>query len=309
MRGASHKCCVGSRPILSMEPCLDDRPDAQPDAPTGSTVPASEMTLAVTKLLQDHLSGPPEAAKLEMALRMLAKWRSVLVANTLVHRSGHKVLSGPFKGMDYSVAASEGAKAARLLGSYEITLAPVIETAVSRRYKQIIDVGCAEGYYAVGMALRLPRAKVWARDASPAAQDLCREHARRNGVSDRVDVGGLMEPQDFDWCKRKRTLVICDIEGGEETLLDPALAPGLVVADILVECHDAMVPGLTDRIAARFAKTHKVARIGRSLAPDALPEWMETLSDMDRLIALWEWRGGPTPWLWMQANRESEPDA
>jgi hypothetical protein len=31
-----------------------------------------------------------------------------------------------------------------------------------------------------------------------------------------------------------------------------------------------------------------------------LPEWMEGLSDMDRLLALWEWRTGPTPWLWMQ---------
>jgi hypothetical protein len=26
---------------------------------------------------------------------------------------------------------------------------------------------------------------------------------------------------------------------------------------------------------------------------------MDTLSDFDRLIALWEWRIGPTPWLWM----------
>jgi len=23
---------------------------------------------------------------------------------------------------------------------------------------------------------------------------------------------------------------------------------------------------------------------------------------MDRLMALWEWRIGPTPWLWMQAR-------
>ena len=32
----------------------------------------------------------------------------------------------------------------------------------------------------------------------------------------------------------------------------------------------------------------------------ALPAWMEELPDLDRLIALWEWRSGPTPWLWMQ---------
>ncbi len=278
------------------------------DRPDTPNPPASDMTVAMTQLLQTHLGGPPDAVKLEMALRMLGKWRAALVANTLVQKSGHRVLSGPFKGMDYSVPASEGARAARLMGSYEASLAPVIETAVARRYRQIIDVGCAEGYYAVGMALRLPRARVWARDASTAAQDLCREHARRNGVADRVEVGGLMGPQEFDWCKRKRTLVICDIEGAEEVLLDPVAAPGLLVADILVECHDLMRPGLSDRIAARFAPTHAIARIGRSLTPAALPDWMESLSDMDRLIALWEWRGGPTPWLWMQANPERAAD-
>lgn len=277
------------------------KPAAAPPQP-------SQMTVAVTDMLRQHLGGPPDAERLEMALRMLAKWRAALVANTLVQKSGQKVLSGPFKGMDYSVPASEGARAARLLGAYEASLAPVIEAAVARRYKQIIDVGCAEGYYAIGMALRLPRARVWARDASEAAQELCREHARRNGVGDRVDVGGLMGPQDFDWCRRKHTLVICDIEGAEDALMDPVTAPGLAVADILVECHDLMRPGLSDRIAARFAASHKITRIGRALAPDALPDWMESLSDMDRLIALWEWRGGPTPWLWMQANRERAGD-
>ncbi len=262
----------------------------------------SDMTVAVTNLLLRQLAGRPDSANLEMALRILAKWRSTLVANTLVQKAGQKVLSGPFKGMDYSVPASEGAKAARLMGSYEASLAPVIEAAVATGYKQIIDIGCAEGYYAVGMALRLPRARVMARDASEAAQELCREHARRNGVADRVDVGGLAGPQDFDWCKRRRTLVICDIEGAEDALLDPVTAPGLAVADILVECHDLLHPGLSDRIAARFDASHNITRFGRGLAPQALPDWMEAFSDMDRLIALWEWRAGPTPWLWMKAK-------
>ena len=39
--------------------------------------------------------------------------------------------------------------------------------------------------------------------------------------------------------------------------------------------------------------------IGRALDASGLPDWMESLSDLDRLIALWEWRSGPTPWLWM----------
>ncbi len=274
-------------------------------APVPASVPAaapSDLTAAVTKMLLRDLGGAPDARKLELALRALGKWRSSLLANTLIKRSGNKVLTGPFAGMDYSVPASEGARAARLMGSYEASLAPVFEAVIAKRYRQVIDIGCAEGYYAVGLALRLRLPRVLARDASPAAQTLCREHAARNGVSDRVDVGGLCSAQDFDWCKRKKTFVLCDIEGAEDELLDPVTAPGLGLADILVECHDVMRPGLTNRIANRFSGTHKITRIDRTLAPQALPAWMEELSDMDRLIALWEWRSGPTPWLWMEVK-------
>lgn len=252
--------------------------------------------------LQRFAAKPADARTLEEALRSLAKWRATMVANTLIKRSGGKVLNGPFQGMSYDGSASEGARAARLLGSYEVSLTPVFEMVIARGYTQIIDLGCAEGYYAVGLAMRLPQAVVWARDTNPAAQTLCRDLAARNDVADRVIVGGEISGPDFDWCLGHRTFVLCDIEGGEQRLLDPHTAPGLVVADILVECHDCLRPGLADLIAARFAPTHHITRIDRNLAPQMLPDWMEELSDLDRLLALWEWRAGPTPWLWMQAK-------
>ncbi|MGB0796482.1 MAG: hypothetical protein ACPGR4_04980 [Paracoccaceae bacterium] len=60
--------------------------------------------------------------------------------------------------------------------------------------------------------------------------------------------------------------------------------------------------GLSEEIAARFKTSHSVAKINRDVDMSALPDRMETLSDMDRLMALWEWRIGPTTWLWMQAR-------
>jgi hypothetical protein len=262
--------------------------------------PASSQTIAVTEAVKRLLEGAPDPARLEQALRLLAKWRSELVANTLVKRSGTRVLSGPFKGMDYALRASEGARAARLIGCYEASLVPVIEAIIARDYGLIIDVGSAEGYYAVGLALRMPQVRVRARDADSKAQALCRALAVANGVADRVEVGGLMTHQDFAVCGAQKTLVICDIEGAEAGLLDPALAPGLREADILVETHEAFQPGICETIAARFRASHAVQVIGRRIEDAGLPDWMEGLSDMDRLLALWEWRAGPTPWLWMQ---------
>ena len=259
----------------------------------------SPFTIAATETLRRIASAPADPARLAEALRHLAKWRSELIANTLVNRSGTDVLSGPFKGMKYPVPASEGSRSARLIGAYEASLAPVIAEIAAKRYKLVVDVGSAEGYYAVGLALRLPLARVLARDENSKAQALCRSLAEVNGVADRVEIGGRMEHADFDLCKGKKSLVICDIEGAEAELLDPVLAPGLLKADILVEAHDCIRPGLSALIAGRFRATHEVRVIGRSLDSSGLPEWMESLSDLDRLIALWEWRSGPTPWLWM----------
>ena len=261
--------------------------------------PASPLTISATETLQRLLNGPPDAARLEQAFRHLAKWRSELISNTIVGRSGTQVLSGPFKGMDYPVRASEGSRAARLLGSYESSLAPVIEEIVTKAYRVVIDVGSAEGYYAVGLARRLPQARVLARDANPKAQALCAALAAANGVADRVEIGGLMDHADFDLCNEQKTLVVCDIEGAESELLDPELAPGLADADILVEAHDCMRPGLSHMLVERFRATHHIRVFGRRLDDSGLPDWMEGLSDLDRLVALWEWRSGPTPWLWM----------
>ncbi len=259
----------------------------------------SPFTLAATDTLRRIAAAPADPARLAEALRHLAKWRSELIANTLVEWSGTDVLSGPFKGMKYPVRASEGARTARLIGAYKASLAPVIEEIAAKRHKVVVDVGAVEGSYAVGLALRLPLAKVVAQDENPKAQALCCSLAEMNGGADRVEIGGRMNPADFDICKGRKSLVVCDIEGAEAELLDPKLAPGLLKADLLVEAHDCLRPGISALIAGRFRATHAVRLIGRALDFSGSPGWMATLSDLDRLIALWEWRLGPTPWLWM----------
>ncbi|MGD9863461.1 MAG: hypothetical protein AB7S99_09630, partial [Pseudodonghicola sp.] len=261
---------------------------------------ASDLTRTVTSQLRALAERQPSVQSLTQVYRLLAKWRARLIENTLVRRQGPVVGSGPFAGMDYGVGATEGARVARLLGCYEASLAPIIETIVARAYDLVIDIGCAEGYYAVGLARRMPAAQVIARDASPAARAACAALAERNGVSGHIEIGGEWGHDDFDICLHARSVVICDIEGAEDCLLDPSRAAGLRGADILVEVHDCDSPGLSEAIAARFAATHRITKLHRRIDADALPDWMEEFSDLDRLTALWEWRKGPTPWLWME---------
>ena len=261
---------------------------------------SSQLTQAAAGLLREIVATPPSASTLNRALRVPTKWRCELLADAIARRSGGQVLSGPFRGMHSVARASEGGRAPRIIGAYEAALVPVLEGIIASAPELIIDIGCAEGYYAVGLARRLPATRVIARDADPAAQEMCRAMATANGVT--VEVGGLFTGPDFDICTRARSVVICDIEGAGDALLDPATTPGLTRADILVEVHEAMRPGLTQRLAARFAPSHHITRLDRRLEGGGLPHRMQELSDMDRLLALCEWRSGPTPWLWMQAK-------
>ena len=52
-----------------------------------------------------------EAAQLNNALRLLSKWRSVLIQNTLLQHQGTVVLDGPLKGMEFMPQSAEGCAA------------------------------------------------------------------------------------------------------------------------------------------------------------------------------------------------------
>ncbi len=254
----------------------------------------------------DNLSRTRTDATINLndSLRLLSKWRSVLIQNTLLQHQGTLVLEGPFEGMDFLAQSSEGCHIAKLLGCYEQPLHPHIETAVKTDYSLILNIGCAEGYYAVGMARRMPHTRILAFDLNPDAQATCQELARKNQVSDRVVVGGLFNPEDFADYTGQHILVICDIEGAEKDLLDPAVSPALAGMDLIVESHECLIPGVTRLLMERFAVTHEITLLEdngqRHL--DHAPAWFNNLAHLDQLLAVWEWRSGPTPWLVMKTK-------
>ena len=144
----------------------------------------------IQKHLQSLLSQTPsdnasEQAQLNNALRLMSKWRSVLIQNTLLKQQGTVVMQGPLAGMDFLPQSAEGCHIAKLLGCYEQPLQPFIEEAIASAYPTILNIGCAEGYYAVGMARRMPNTQVLAFDLNPKAQEVCTTLAQKNGVSDR----------------------------------------------------------------------------------------------------------------------------
>lgn len=245
-------------------------------------------------------------ARLNEGLRLLAKWRSVMIQNTVVQHQGTRVWQGPLQGLEFLPRSTEGCHVAKLLGCYEQPLQPFIEAAITNHYPVVLNIGCAEGYYAVGMARRMLDTRVLAFDCNEQARQVCATLAKSNGVDERVEVGAHFIAADFSCYAGQRVLVLCDIEGGEEELLRPELAPALRGFDLIVEVHDCLRPGLTSLLSKRFAASHDIIVVQdngqRSISP--VPPWFMDLAHLDQLLAVWEWRSGPTPWLVMHAKSE-----
>jgi hypothetical protein len=262
----------------------------------------SELVRHYAQLCRERSAKPEIAsnAGLDALLQALARWRSRTLANTVVAREGTVVQSGPFAGMDYVQNAAEGCLLPRLLGSYESELHPTVEGFAAAGLDAIIDIGCAEGYYAVGMARLAPATTVYAHDIDPVAQAACAALAAKNGVADRVEVGGIFNGEDFAAFEGRKVLVLMDAEGAEDDLLKPADWPALAHMNLIVETHNMYRPGVTARLIERFSPTHAIEVIDHAPRIMARPDWLKRLGHLDQLIAVWEWRSGPTPWLVMR---------
>jgi glycosyltransferase involved in cell wall biosynthesis len=269
-----------------------------PEEPEAPAADAHTQALAGVEEVLRRDRGRPALA-LARLTNLLVRYRSLLLTGDVAARWGLVVQSGPFAGMKYLPTSTCGPLLPKLLGCYEAELHGTLERAARRPYRRVVNVGCGEGYYAVGLARLLPEARVYAFDTEELARSLCAQLAALNDVADRVVVAGKCDVGRLRELAGPGALVLCDCEGGERELLEPELVPGLRQCDILVELHDVACPGTSQAVLSRFEATHEVTRIGHGGR-----DWTEhaALRDrphLDQLLAMWEGRSGPTPWAWM----------
>lgn len=250
-----------------------------------------------------------------------------------VHRETDGVVqAGPLAGMALAREEAWGSQTtARLLGTFERELHGwVRRLAEEADYRTVVVAGCAEGYWAVGLALLFPDARIRAFEIDDRAREIARENARLNGVSERLSLRGrctrrtLREamggsgreapgPEGSEGSGRAgseggadgsgdgRALCFVDVEGEEAELLDPDAVPGLRASDLVVECHDRGDGSVRRRLADRFGDTHSVDFVRRAGRDPAAVERLRAYPDLEAWLALSEMRSRTSGWLVMRA--------
>jgi hypothetical protein len=211
------------------------------------------------------------------------------------------VIRGPFAGLRYPEHAAVGSSYwPKLLGAYECELGPAIEGLLASAPSHVVDIGAAEGYYAVGIARRLPGAHVIAYEGDAEGRRLMRLMAELNDVAARVRIEG--------WCDLGalkslagtlpvgRTLLICDAETAEYDLLDPTAIPELGSWNLLVELHRRRsVIDPRAWVTRTFQATHTIAFVeSEPRLPSTYPE-LQAVSAEYRRGVLFE-RTDPFGW-------------
>jgi hypothetical protein len=238
--------------------------------------------------LARRVLGPAHPAALRRWRRLQAAHRARRLAaltRRFVAWHGLTVSGGPFAGLTYPDATATSL-IPKLLGVYERELHGAIERAIGAGPRLIVNVGAADGYYAVGLARRCPTAAVRAFEADPRARELLARVAELNRAA--LEIGGGAAVEDLRRLPEDGALVVIDCEGCEAALLDPAL-PLLRTATIVAELHDFAIDG--DAVAARFAASHDVQVVPTGAQP---PERGSPLG-----LALSEYRPGPMRWAVM----------
>jgi len=173
-----------------------------------------------------------------------------------------RIVSGPFRGMRYTYKACGSAHSAKLLGTYEKELHAIVEGFSAGRFDTVVDIGAAEGYYAVGLARSSPGTRGIAFEAQKYGRGLLRDLAANNGVHN-LEIRGACDVQGLEdaLAGGHGKLIICDVEGFETELLDPARVPSLLHSSILVELHDSPGLPISDIIRGRFEHSHRIEEV------------------------------------------------
>ena len=221
--------------------------------------------------------------------------------NLIFSRTNGEVYQGPFKGMKILPKFNwgDGDTLGKLLGLYENELFQALDYEIAiRKPRYIINVGCAEGFYGLGMARALPNSTAVLIDIEAKSIEIARENAQVNGLNNvHFFAASNIDIINSYLSKNEETFIFMDAEGAEYDLLDPTKLVNLDKTTIAVEVHDTN--RIFNALVERFKDTHDIHMIKQG-AKNPYLDIIADLDDYDKMILCCEGRGTTMYWFYMQ---------
>lgn len=181
---------------------------------------------------------------------MREAWRQETVAQRIERISletyemcDGEVQYGPFRGLKLNKETWWGKPdlGSQCLGLYEAEILQFLTDAGVDKYRTFIDIGAADGYYAIGMLVSGLVDRVVCFEVSEAGREAIEQNWRANDCVGSLQVFGEANSKSLSEVAQKdleNALVLVDIEGYEFELLNLDVIKQLKHCDVLIEIHN-----------------------------------------------------------------------
>lgn len=222
----------------------------------------------------------------------------------LLRKYNYSVAYGPFAGMklNRNIWWSKNDRITQTLGVYEEHILKKMCLFADMGATRLINVGAADGYFAVGMAYSNIYSNVVAFEIEAEGQKRTLETAKANNCADKILIYGEADIDSIakEITTEETSTVLIDIEGAEYDLLSEKMLKLLSDSYIICELHPWLAedgPSRQQSLLDRASQIFNVELIKREhYNPNVFPEF-DDLSDEQRLVALGEDRQKNMQWL------------
>jgi hypothetical protein len=241
-------------------------------------------------------------ANLEKAFSKLRRKR---VSEQLFSKHNGIIQNGPFTGLKLTKQTniSRGVLAMKIFGLYEEA---VIEELLKwGPFNDVIDIGAADGYFPLGMLKAGLAKRTICFAATKKGQASILANSNLNGCNDKVVVFGaaddeLLEKIHTASFNPKKSLIICDIEGGEFEIFSKEFFQSVHGAIIIIELHDRIQGKslvLRDELISLLPSdySHNIIK-SKPVSWGGISD-LEALHDIDRSLVTSEGRKTLGEWL------------
>ena len=211
---------------------------------------------------------------------------------------------GPFEGLELNPKGwwGLGSRGNQVLGLYEDHIVEILcDFLKSEKSELFIDIGAADGFFAVGVLKAGLTNRCVAYEVSERGREALRETAKLNGVDSKLVIEGVACKETLKSYTEgvEKAVILCDIEGAEYNLFDNQIVEQLSKQILVIELHPHKVMDgdlRNQQLFGRLEKVFEVEVVGRRTADLTGLQCIDGWPDDARYLLLSEGRDVRGQW-------------